>query len=700
MEQNEFVLKVEVDTEEVAQNLADATKRVAELKAEQKRLTEVMKTAEGATVENAKALASVKGELNAVSREVKSSTALLQAETIARIDDNSSLDEQRQALNAAQKAYALLTGEEKKAADAAGGLRDQIARLSDHVKDQEAKIGDARRNVGNYAMQTAEAANKMGFFGRGIAGVVNPIKNMTAGLKAASATPFIAIISLAITILTKLADRFKGNSAALEKLTGVFGVFSGAANIVNVIIDKIAEGIGWIAEKALELAEKLGLLTDSMKAGQKIAQDELALQKEAQAAALKTAEDQRKIAQLRADAAKKDKYTSSHRLAMLQEASDLEEGIAQRTYDLAKKEYDLQVLRNKQSNSSQEELKKENDLRIAMINAETALFNKQRELNSQMAKLRKEENAAIQADLAERNRLTREAAIQRMEDLRLLALAELAAEEQQIKDMQEKSRELLVSLDESEEDEDIPTLDEMALKMFGLDSAGVEYFRSLLEQGVSFADAKTMAIADQTKRMASSFASSFGNLGDAFSQMGDMLGEYADQSKGAAAAQKAFAFSGILLNQAQSISEGALAIAKGVESASAIPFPGNIPAIISIVAQITSMLAGVGTSIAQAKNIFSQADAGSFATGGVVGGTSYTGDKLIAHVNSGEMILPQDKAEILFDALSGSQNSGTLGVDYDMLAAAIAAQPAPVLVYTELEQFGQRMADIKEIASV
>lgn len=699
-EQNELVLDVKIDTSAVAKNLSEAIQKVAELKKEQKQLRDEIEKGNDANGEMAKRLASVQAELETNSRAVKSNTALLQAETIARIDENASLDEQRQALNAAQKAYAQLSGEEKKAADAAGGLREQIARLSDRVKEQEAAIGDARRNVGNYAMQTAEAAGKMGFFGQGLTSVVNPIKNVTMGLKAASATPFLAVVSVLITILQKLAERFKGNSAAMERLNEVFGVFSGLGNIVNVIIDKIAEGLGWIAEKALELADRLGLLTESMKAGQQIAREDLAIQKEQQAAMLQTAEDQKRIAELKAAAAEKDRYSSKERLAMLQEAADLEENIAKRNYDLAKRESDLQVLKNAQSESSQADLKKENDLKIAMLNSETALFNKRKELNGQMVELRKQERAALQAAIDEQNRIAREAGIQRMEDMRLLAQAELATREAQFAELKERMQALNESLDEDEEEEYIPTPEEMARNMFGLDDAGVEYFQNLLDKGVSVADAKTMAIADQTRRMAGSFASSFGDLGNAFAQMGDMLSGYAEQSEEAAAAQKAFAFSGILLNQAQSISEGALAIAKGVESASAIPFPANIPAIISVVAQISSMIAGVGSSIAQAKNIFSQADAGSFATGGVVGGTSYTGDRLIAHVNSGEMILPQDKAEMLFDALSGSSDSGTLWVNYDMLAAAIAAQPAPVLVYTELEQFGQRMADIKEIASV
>lgn len=51
--------------------------------------------------------------------------------------------------------------------------------------------------------------------------------------------------------------------------------------------------------------------------------------------------------------------------------------------------------------------------------------------------------------------------------------------------------------------------------------------------------------------------------------------------------------------------------------------------------------------------------ASGFATGGIVGGSSYSGDKLIARVNSGEMILPAKKASELGDMLQTNSNTET-----------------------------------------
>ena len=209
-------------------------------------------------------------------------------------------------------------------------------------------------------------------------------------------------------------------------------------------------------------------------------------------------------------------------------------------------------------------------------------------------------------------------------------------------------------------------------------------------------------IANSTANAVKTRLKSVGELGSMMNDFASALGEFAGESEAAAKAQKAFAFTGILLNQAQSISEGALAIAKGVESAAGIPFPANIPAIISITAQIGAMIAGVTSAIAQAKQIFSKSDAGNFANGGTIDGTSYTGDRLIAHVNSGEGIYTGKQANNLLQEIANNPLRG--GADMDAMTAAftaaVAALPAPKMVYSEFNDFTQEVATYNELAAI
>lgn len=752
---DEIVLDVKINTNEVARNLAAATDAVQMLKEKQKELERGFRDGTISAEQYGKQIAYVKGEIEKNNREIKASTALLQAETMARIDDNSSLDEQRQALNAAQKAYALLSGEEKKAADAAGGLRDQIAALSDRVKEQEAAIGDARRNVGNYAMQTAEAAGKMGFLGKGFATASKGVATFTTGLKAMAATPVVAILSVLITIIQKLAERFKQNGAAMESLTKIFGAFSGAANIVNVIIDKIAEGIGWLAEKALELAEKLGVLKGSVKEGMEIAKEDLEIQKEQQRVALANAESQNKIARLKADAAEKDKKTAKERLALLQQAADEEEAISKRQYELAKREYELQVRKNAQSKSSQEDLKKENDLRIAMINAETSYFQKQRELNGQMAEARKQMSAeaagdiiddvsnleeqakklvAIREELVRRSRTQLQNEIADLEAKRdaeiqtagltadeLLAIEDYYAAE--IKKRQDEAAKQAHDAEVSKEEARRAAREEFGLEPEKTpEEQELERLQAAYEQNLltteEYEKAKTdimskyaaerqqlisEEVTKSTEDLAKAYVTGLTGIQSVIDKLGNAFEELGEDSEESKKISRAFAWVSLLTSQAIAVANTVQAITQAIANAqqsAGATGPAAVFTAPAFIAEMVSITAGAAANaiagIVQAKQLISQADG--YATGGIVGGTSYTGDKVPARLNSGEMVLNRESQTRLFDALSG--DGQTLGFDYGMLAAAIAAQPAPVLGLTELAEEQQKVATIKEIALI
>ena len=59
---------------------------------------------------------------------------------------------------------------------------------------------------------------------------------------------------------------------------------------------------------------------------------------------------------------------------------------------------------------------------------------------------------------------------------------------------------------------------------------------------------------------------------------------------------------------------------------------------------------GLTTMLSMISSI-KQATAGSFAEGGIIGGSSYSGDRLLANVNSGEMILNSRQQRNLFNLL-------------------------------------------------
>lgn len=391
-----IILDVQMDVMKVAKDLGDATKELTKLKAEQRELEKEFAKGKKTAEEYGSETAKNKARMEELNRTIKSSTALLQAHEIESVKEGETLDAQRQKLNALQKAYGAMTDEQKNATVGGKTLTERINALSDSVKKQEAAIGDSRRNVGNYTQSILDAAGQMGGLGKATTSIINPVKNSTSALKVMSATPIIAILNILITILVKLAEKFKGNAAAMESLTKVFGAFNGIGVIVDKLIDGLAKGIGWLADKALQLADAMGLMTDEMKESMQIAQDELDLNKKQRENAKQNADDLKEIADLRAKANEKDKVGTAERLKLLQEASDKEEAIAQRNAQLAKEAYELQVQKNALSESSQADLDKENDLYIAMVNAQTSYLQKQRELAGQMATLREQQRKEAQ----------------------------------------------------------------------------------------------------------------------------------------------------------------------------------------------------------------------------------------------------------------------------------------------------------------
>lgn len=84
------------------------------------------------------------------------------------------------------------------------------------------------------------------------------------------------------------------------------------------------------------------------------------------------------------------------------------------------------------------------------------------------------------------------------------------------------------------------------------------------------------------------------------------------------------------------------AIASGTASASALPFPANIGAIASIVATIMSTFSQIGSIV------------GAFADGGIVGGSLH-GDKVLARLNGGEMVLNKTQQSKLFHAIESGR---------------------------------------------
>ncbi len=718
---DEIIIDVQVNTDEVQKKLSDAIKELGKLKNEQKELTKTIKDGNDVNGEQAKKFAENEEKIKSNQAAVKSLTAVLQvssrvtADNAGKIDtQNMTLDEQRQLLGQLQKAYGGLTPEQKKSTETGKLLSEQINALNESVKEQEAEIGDHRRNVGNYTDSIVEAFDKMG----------GGLKGFLGNLKAFFANPWAALVGAIVIAFRALVDAFKGSEDRMRELQTAFAPFEGVINtgkqaldaFAKVVSDVVVTALGglskavqWVIEKIDAIGEAFGQdwhlaerVEENRKAAESIAAQDQALIDKKRASQVEEAELNSQISELRAKAAEKDKYTTDQRIAFMERARDLELELANKRKSIAEDE--LQLAEKRAAQSANDALAA---AQANVINQTTAYNNKVRELNGTIAELTKQ-TEEYKASLSAGDLVLTDEEVEEIVASYMNMGAKVAAT------MEELQKEYGVNLlQREEEEEDVPDPTAAAARI-GWTEEALEYYKDLLSQGVEAHTAFTQAqqknneiLAAQEKAMQAEREKVIKNAvlvyADTFGQISDMLAQYGEENEAAAKASKAFALMQVVLANGVSIAEGAKGMAAGMASAAAEPFPLNIAAIISVVAQIGAIIGTVASTIAQAKQIVGGANAGSYEGGGVVKGNSYTGDKLTANVNSGEVILNREQqANLLFGMANARQT--VEGLDYERLQACIEAalmkMPNPVLVYSEFADFQREVLNTKHIIMV
>ena len=118
--------------------------------------------------------------------------------------------------------------------------------------------------------------------------------------------------------------------------------------------------------------------------------------------------------------------------------------------------------------------------------------------------------------------------------------------------------------------------------------------------------------------------------------------EKAASATNAAAAVTAEAAATVAAKEAEAEAAGKAAVAEAAESQAGIPGVGPALAVAAAATIVSAILAAMSRIQAQ-----------KFANGGIVGGSSFTGDRVSAQVNSGEMILNKTQQANLFKLANG-----------------------------------------------
>lgn len=604
--------------------------------------------------------------------------------------DAESLVQLRAKLSNLQKAYDQM-GKNDPRRD---GLQKQIAELHTQVLNLEGSTGRWQRNVGNY--KSALEGLSDGFKKANIS-----VGGLDRTLKMLAVNPIVAMLSALALAAKGVADAIKSDEQATMDLKEAFSMLNPyidtAKNALSTFADKIVWevstaikgltlGMGNIIDKYQRLANLFGAdvhwadnYRSAVTAAEDLAKAENDYIKKKRTWTVASKQMEKEVADLRAMAAEKDKYSAEERLSYLDKAIAIETKKARLEKQMAEENLDL-------------------------IRREAARTRNNAEMNDKLAQA---EAAVIQADINLSN------TIRNLQRQRQSAVAEVKKANGETKKEDELVKELNKDLDQTREALELITmtaydqwLDETAKKnkklaneikgvadrlnalrtdMGGLvdadRAAGVQGFTDAVADAPSALEqfaASYAKNADRIESTSSSLEGAFSSLAGYYSKLASS--EAATEEERAEAAQKAQQWSTM-----QVVANTAVAMAKGIAGAMDVPYPANL---VALATTVTSLVA----AIAEIKSM-------SFETGGVVGGfhgATMGHDNTVAQVRRGEMILNASQQRRLFEIA----NSGAREGEASALAAALRNMPPPILVYSELEKFGRNVKILNENAKL
>jgi hypothetical protein len=214
-----IIYSVDIEYGNLVKNSEDIKTKIKDLTIAQTNLDTSSKENQKTYRENTTQLKMLQSQLKLNETEVNKFTESEKANTDATNFNNNSIKQNRELLKG-------LTAEYIKLQNPTEEQTKKIKALSDTLKAQEGAIGDTRRSVGNYKESFQSAIGQFPAFQKGIEGVSNGFKALSAG------NPF----TLILMALTPLIQSF----LKLEPVTNAInGVFEGLTSAITTIVSSI-----------------------------------------------------------------------------------------------------------------------------------------------------------------------------------------------------------------------------------------------------------------------------------------------------------------------------------------------------------------------------------------------------------------------------------------------------------------------------
>ena len=511
-------------------------------------------------------------EMKVTRQEISGVEKQMQNEIKVQKANTDSLVQMRAQLANLNKQYDSMSGFERMGVEGLA-LRDKIAALSHEIQGLEEDTGRWQRNVGNYKSALKgmkDATEAAGLSSRGLDRI----------MKGLSTNPWMAVITLLVSILVKLRDRLKDNEQVTKSLGNAMSSLQPIFDWFNKIISKIADVFSNVLDWAIQkVIQSLGWL------GRQLQKLGAAFGKDWGGGLIAYSETMGKTAEATTDAA---------------DATD-----------------NLATSMSKMANTAKEAKREVSDL-IKELKSRDLADNIQRDLD--------------------------------------------------------KAKEALEAIEK-------------------LDTKAYEKYKVVSDEGLDDIERASNKLYDfaitykenakDIESTSTALQSSFGSLSSIYKQMAS--DETKSEEERARASRMASRWAKL-----QIAANSGTALAKGISGAM------DAPTVAGKIAALASIMAAVLSAIAQAKALAAE----SHEHGGVIGnkfvGATRGGDDVLTTARRGEMMLNADQQRRLFDIANGNSQTSLA----ESLFAAIQAMPAPVMVYSEYNDFKSRVATFNETAKL
>lgn len=270
-------------------------------------------------------------------------------------------------------------------------------------------------SVGKAFTSSEEGQNKfakiLGIIGSVTGNLVDLLSDLGENIISVFENPKQALIDFKNLIVENITNRFNAIIDTLGFLGSAFkkvfsGDFSGALEDAKKAGSSYVDSLTGVEDSINKVTKATkGFVTELKKeakiAGQ-IADQRAKADKLERGLIVERAEADRKVAELREQAADKDKVSAKDRIIALEEAGKISEEITKKEIEAAKLRFDSKVAENALSKSTKEDLDEEANLKAKLIQLETARLKQQKSITAEISGARKEEKARLDAELKEK----------------------------------------------------------------------------------------------------------------------------------------------------------------------------------------------------------------------------------------------------------------------------------------------------------